>query len=110
MFDMPCSRREFGSSLVGAVAIALLPSSVTKGEKRVEHTAADDLSETDSNEVRARYSNLLRVYGSRLSADERHKAINILTVNQKMLARVRLFVTQNADPSACTLRLVSKQI
>jgi hypothetical protein len=112
MFDVPCSRREFGSTVVGAAAIALLPSSLTQTDEKPrgfeEPAAGDHLSEMDSNQVRARYSNLLGVYGSRLSADEKRRAMNILVVNEQMLAAVRLFVTQNADPSACTLRLISK--
>jgi hypothetical protein len=64
-----------------------------------------DLSSEDWGEVRAKYSNLLRVYGERLTADEKRHSLSVLIRHQHMLASIRGFVVQNDNASACTLRL-----
>lgn len=114
MRDAALSRRSFAGSAVAAAAAALIPAAAQKTEKST--AAATDLgvkpeglSDADWSEVRARYANLLGMYGERLSPDEKRRAVKILTTNQHMLASIRLFVTQNADASACTLRLYTPQ-
>src|ERR1700689_3182178 len=95
------SRRRFAGTVVAAAAIAILPDA-TGGEKSgkiqgLEKDSAsrpEDLSVADWDEVRARYSELLRVYGERLSAEEKQHALRILTTNQHMLASIRSFVVQ----------------
>jgi hypothetical protein len=105
------SRRRFAGGVFAATAFALFPETGTGENGRTQALDAElgpkpeDLSVTDWNEVRARYSNLLRVYGDRLSLEEKHHAVRILTANQHMLASIRSFKVQNGDPSACTLRL-----
>jgi hypothetical protein len=69
----------------------------------------DDLSPADWDEAHARYTNLLRVYGTRLSAEEKQRVERILLTNQRMLASIRSFELQNGDASACTLRLTDAQ-
>jgi hypothetical protein len=103
------SRRLFGKNV--AAAFALLPT-VAVAETNdvsaaVQHLGPrpEGLSIADWDEVYAKYSNLLRLYGTRLSADEKHRLIAILTTNQHMLVSIRSFEVQNSDPSACTLRL-----
>ena len=66
----------------------------------------EDLSAADWGQVRARYANVLRVYGERLSAGERERILRILTTNQRMLASIRTFDVENGDTAACTLRVV----
>ena len=105
------SRRSFAGAVLGAAAIALLPAGAAGESKDVPVPEADlgvrpeGLSASDWDEVRSRYSNLLRVYGTRLSPAERRRTAHILTTNQYMLASIRSFVVQNGDPSACTLRI-----
>jgi hypothetical protein len=105
------SRRLFGKNAMVAAGVTILPSVTFAEPSNVSCSVQDlgakpeGLSDDDWNEVNARYSNLLRVYGNRLSAEEKHRLINILTTNQRMLASIRSFEVQNGDPSACTLRL-----
>jgi hypothetical protein len=105
------SRRVFGKRVVASASAVLLPtvSAIeTSGvPTSVQHLGLkpEGLSAADWDEVYAKYSNLLRVYGKRLSVEEKHRLVVILTTNQQMLASIRSFVVQNGDPSACTLRL-----
>ncbi|MEO6806510.1 MAG: hypothetical protein ABI286_04565 [Edaphobacter sp.] len=105
------SRRLFGKNAIVTAAMTILPPAALAEtgaiSVSVQHLGAkpEGLSDDDWSEVYARYSNLLRVYGSRLSTDEKRRLINILTTNQRMLVSIRSFEVQNGDPSACTLRL-----
>jgi hypothetical protein len=113
------NRRQFAGSLVAAATSLLLPAAAAAADKAPDNTKAEDsaidpelrrlrpegFSDADWNEVQARYSNLLRVYGERLSSEEKRRTVRILITNQHMLVSVRSFVVQNGDPSACTLRL-----
>jgi hypothetical protein len=64
-----------------------------------------DLSSPDWGEVQAKYSNLLRVYGERLTAEQKRHSLSVLIRHQHMLTSIRGFVVQNDNASACTLRL-----
>jgi hypothetical protein len=105
------SRRHFAKDAVTVAAITLLPAVRGAAEQKdpppeeALGPRPEGLSAKDWDEVHAKYSNLLRVYSERLSADEKHRLVNILTANQHMLASIRSFEVQNGDPSACTLRL-----
>jgi hypothetical protein len=105
------SRRLFGKNAIATAAMTILPPAALAESNSVstsvQHLGAkpEGFSDDDWNEVYARYSNLLRVYGSRLSAEEKRQLVNILTTNQHMLVSIRSFEVQNGDPSACTLRL-----
>jgi hypothetical protein len=105
------SRRHFARDAATAVAITVLPAARGAAEQTAPTTEEtlgsrpEGLSAADWNEVHAKYSNLLRVYNERLSVDEKHRLVKILTKNQHMLASIRSFEVQNGDPSACTLRL-----
>jgi hypothetical protein len=105
------SRRNFARKTIGIAAIALLPIADPTTGEALQSSAVNlpdkpqDLSDADWGEVQARYSNLLRVYGARLSQEEKRRLVNILTTNQHMLASIRKFIVQNGDPSACTLRV-----
>jgi hypothetical protein len=109
------SRRRFGKTVFATTAAALLPTSAMAKMSAVPTSPLDlgikpeGLTAADWDEVRAKFANLLRVYGKRLSAEERHRLIRILTTNQQMLASIRSFEVQNGDPSACTLRLQTSQ-
>jgi hypothetical protein len=97
------SRRTFASLATGAL---LQGTQIATGAEPTDiGTKPPDLSLADWGEVRAKYANVLRVYGPRLTPDEKRRAVTILTQHQHMLASIRTFVVQNDDPSACTLRL-----
>jgi hypothetical protein len=105
------SRRVFAGAALASAATVILPAAAA-GEDPAPlepspelGTKPEDLSAADWEEVQARYANLLRVYGDRLSIEQKHRAASILTTNQHMLASIRTFVVQNGDPSACTLRI-----
>jgi hypothetical protein len=105
------SRRSFAKDAATIAAITLFPS-VREGSAQTGSVAEsalgpkpEGLSTADWEEVHAKYSNLLRVYSERLSVEEKHRLVHILTTNQHMLASIRSFEVQNSDPSACTLRL-----
>jgi hypothetical protein len=105
------NRRSLARSVVAATAISLIPTFTSTAEKVTLASAAnigpkpEGLSGAEWDEVQAKYTNLLRVYGARLSEDEKRSLVNILTTNQHMLVSIRSFVVQNGDPSACTLRV-----
>jgi len=104
------SRRLFAQRFATAAAVSVLPATTVMAEQKPEPDFGekpDDLTIEDWQEAQARYDNLLRVYGGRLSAEEKHHAVRILIANQHMLASVRSFKVQNSDPSATTLRVVS---
>ena len=96
------SRRQFALSL-GAVALC---ASAEQQPALAQAPPSDDLSPADAAEVEARYQNLLRVYGSRLSVPQQKIVHRVLVTNEHMLASIRSFLVQNGDASACTLRLV----
>ncbi len=113
------NRRQFAGSLVAAATGVLLPAAAVAADrtedKQAENFAIDPaidpglrpegFSDADWDEVQARYSNLLRVYGQRLSSEERRRTLRILITNEHMLVSIRSYVVQNGDPSACTLRV-----
>jgi hypothetical protein len=104
-------RRDFLSGAIAVVTLTPVPSALAAQDQHGSDLESDlgiqpkDLSAAAWNEVRARYGNLLRVYGSRLSSEERRRTAHILITNQHMLESIRTFIVQNGDPSACTLRL-----
>jgi hypothetical protein len=105
------SRRRFGKRVFATTAAALLPTAAVAKMSAVPTSSVDlgikpeGLTAAEWDEVRAKFANLLRVYGKRLSAEDKHRLIRILTTNQQMLVSIRSFEVQNGDPSACTLRL-----
>jgi tRNA A37 N6-isopentenylltransferase MiaA len=107
--SLSLSRRLFGKNVLGTTAATLLPTAAVAKTSTVpeQHLGSkpEGLSAADWDEVHAKYLNLLRVYGKRLSAEDKQRLIRILTTNQQMLVSIRSFEVQNGDPSACTLRL-----
>jgi len=108
------TRRAFSRHAIVAASLGLIPSSSiaeqTHAAPGLDHSTElgekpEDLSASDWEEVHTRYANVLRIYGARLSPEQKQRIGRILTENQHMLAAIRAFVVQNGDPSACTLRL-----
>lgn len=109
--SLSLSRRLFGKNLLATTTATLLPTAAVAQTSTVpasvQHLGVkpEGLSAADWDEVYAKYLNLLRVYGKRLSAEDKHRLIGVLTTNQQMLVSIRSFEVQNGDPPACTLRL-----
>lgn len=102
----PISRRQFAVSAGAATLCAPLAAAEPPGREQ-RMSRPDGLSLTAWDEVQARYQNVLRTYGSRLSTQQRQVVLRVLVTNQHMLTSIQSFIVQNGDPSACTLRLVT---
>ncbi len=118
------SRREFGLdaavAATAAAALAVSPSSLL-GARRDPHkispTIAADEQETttvkltpeQSRDVEAKLGNIIRKYGERLSEEQRKHLRKILGYNETMLAPVRAFALQNADPPVTVLKLSTRK-
>jgi hypothetical protein len=94
------SRRLFGrraalTAVAGTLSSPLLDSQV----------GARALAAGDQAEVEAKYANVIRKYGARLSAAERVRARETLLEHQRMLKRIRDFALENGDAPATGLRL-----
>jgi hypothetical protein len=59
----------------------------------------------DQAAVDAKYANVIRKYGERLSEAQRTRARDVLVRHQRMLMRVREFALENGDAPATGLRL-----
>ena len=101
------TRRQFagtlGSVLLGG-ALPALPATSFQGTQEGLGSRPHLIEDADWQELQARYRNVIRVYGSRLSGAQRHSLGQVLTTNQRMLASIRAFIVQNQDVSACTFR------
>jgi hypothetical protein len=107
------NRRRFTKYVAGVLA-ASLPSGAYASQATTDFVAdlgekPNDLIQTEWEEVQSRYRNLLRVYGERLNAEQRHMLGSVLIGNERMLSSIRRFTTQNSDPAALTLRLAASQ-
>jgi hypothetical protein len=94
------SRRNFGrraalTGVAGALSSPLLDSQV----------GAHALPAGDQAAVEAKYANVIRKYGARLSPAERVRARETLVEHQRMLKRIRDFALENSDAPATGLRL-----
>jgi hypothetical protein len=63
------------------------------------------LSPADQAEVDAKYANVIRKYGERLSEAQRTRSREVLVRHQLMLMRVHDFALENGDAPATGLRL-----
>ncbi len=63
------------------------------------------LDAADQAEVEAKYSEVVRKYGSRLSDEQKTRVRGVIGRHQRMLARVRAFDVDNGDAPATGLRL-----
>ena len=87
--------------LMAGTAAAL---TVTAARAQV-NSSGTELPPADQAAVDAKYANLIRKYGDRLSAAQRTRAREILVRHQRMLMRVRDFALENGDAPATGLRL-----
>ena len=88
------SRRGFGL----AAAAAMQPVRVLAQNQTA-------LPAADQAEVDAKFANIIRKYGDRLSEEQRSRVRDVLARHQRMLMRVRAFPLENSDSPATGLRL-----
>lgn len=65
-----------------------------------------DLTAEQAREVDAKFSNVIKDFGDRLSNEQRQRLRRILVYNEKMLASIRAFRLGNGDPPASVLKYV----
>jgi hypothetical protein len=94
------SRR--GLARRAAIAAALASS---KDAAAFQQQGQAPLDAGDQAEVDAKFANVVRQYGSRLSDEQKTRVRGVLGRHQRMLARVRAFTIENSDPPATGLRL-----
>ncbi len=101
-------RRQFARRAGSLAAAALLPlAEEAKSQAQTDefNDWPEDFTPVDRGEVRAKYANLLRVYGERLSDDEKKRARETLLRHQRSLKTVRAIKTENWDPMSTTTRM-----
>ena len=91
------SRRKL---MVGSAAVLTATAAPAQ-----ENSSGAGLPPPDQAAVDAKYANVIRKYGERLSDDQRTRAREVLVRHQRMLMRVRDFELENGDAPATGLRL-----
>ena len=104
------SRRRFGKTAMMASVAAMIPSTVSahvhpKPASPQKDKAEEKLPAEARQEIEAKYQNILRKYGDRLSEEQRKRMRQILAYNQKMLIPVRAFSLENWNAPATILKL-----
>lgn len=95
------TRRQFGKQAAWAglaSALALTPA-VAQAEAPVTSE-----KETAAGESEARYQEIIRRYGQRLSEEQKKRLRKILAYNEKLLAPIRALPLDNGQPAATVLR------
>ena len=104
------SRRNFGRRAAWAgLATAVNPSDLAAQGRGGNQTA----SAAGPAEVDAKFTDMVRKYGDRLSEDQKTRARGVLARHQRMLMRVREFPLENGDAtghrtSPCTQRTLKE--
>jgi hypothetical protein len=94
------TRRQFGKrALTGGLTAALAASPLACQSKTspANQPAA-------GSEIEARYQQIIRRYGGRLSLEQRKRMRKILAYNEKLLAPIRAFPLDNGQPAATVLK------
>jgi hypothetical protein len=75
-----------------------------------QNTPPASLPAADEAAVNAKYANVIRSYGDRLSPAQRLRARETLVQHQRMLKRIREFALENGYAPATGLRLYPSDI
>jgi hypothetical protein len=70
-----------------------------------QNASRAELPAADQAAVEAKYANVIRKYGTRLSDAQRKRVRKTLIEHQRMLMRIRDFALENSDAPATGLRL-----
>jgi hypothetical protein len=87
------SRRQFGA---GAALAAV---------ETIASPAAADLPTVSQTAIDAKYANVIRKFGDRLTEEQRKRVRDIIANHERMLARIRAVPLENADAPATGFRL-----
>jgi hypothetical protein len=108
------SRRDFAvSAALATAAIAAVPTDLLAQDKTAAEAAKPEsqqppkLSAASQAEVEARYAEVLRKYGSRLSDEQKKDVHRLLVSQQQGLDQIRAFPLENWDEPAAIFKAVS---
>jgi hypothetical protein len=111
--DMKISRRDFAvSAALATAAFAAVPTDVLAQEKTAAEGAKPEapqppkLSAASQAEVEARYSEVLRKFGARLSEAQKKDVHRLLVSQQQGLDQIRAFPLENWDEPATVFKAV----
>ena len=96
------TRRQFGKQAAFAGLSAAL--AVTPAASQAEAAGLSAKGTTAADDIEARYQQIIRRYGDRLSEEERKRVRKILAYNEKLLAPIRSFPLDNGQPAATVLK------
>jgi hypothetical protein len=96
------TRRQFGMEAVFAGLSAALAA--TPGVSQSNAARASGKETTAADDIEARYQQIVRRYGDRLSEEQRKRVRKILLYNEKLLAPIRRFPLDNGQPAATVLK------
>ena len=112
--DTKISRRDFAvSAALATAAIAAVPNELLAQEKPAAEVAKPEspqppkLSAASQAEVEARYAEVLRKYGSRLSEEQKKDVHKSLIAQQQGLDQIRAFALENWDEPATVFKAVT---
>ena len=95
------TRRQFGKQAACAGLSAALAATSTRAYAAPAQPATRDSADAA---IEARYQNIIRLYGERLSEPQRQRLRKILAYNEKLLAPIRAFPLDNGEPAATVLK------
>lgn len=98
----PVTRRQFGKQAAWAGLSAALAVTPVAGQSQAPPAAGKETSAGVDSE--ARYQEIIRRYGERLSEEQRKRLRKILAYNEKLLAPIRAFPLENGQPAATVLK------
>lgn len=94
------TRRQFGKrALTGGLTAALAAAPLACQSK-----TSSGSKPAAGSEIEARYQQIIRRYGDRLSQEQRKRVRKILAYNEKLLAPIRAFPLDNGQPAATVLK------
>ena len=96
------TRRQFGKQAAFASLSAALV--VTPAAGHADAARSSDNETNASDDIEARYQQVIRRYGDRLSEEQRKRVRKILAYNEKLLAPIRSFPLDNGQPAATVLK------
>src|SRR5690349_8081753 len=94
------TRRKFAQHAAWAGLSAAFAATPVAGNAQASKPP-EKPSLTDSE---ARYQQIMRKYGDRLSEEQRKRVLKILAYNEKLLAPIRSFPLDNGQPAATVLK------
>jgi len=96
------SRRGFGRRAALAAALGAVDPAAVVAQGRGGQSA---LPAKDQAEVDAKFADVIRKYGDRLTEEQKTRVRTTLSRHQRMLMRVREFPLENGDAPATVLKL-----